>query len=172
LTFDLSGSAHEGAPALLEGTKMATSNPQPALISITAVRLRSSAATMRDVSWPPAVGEQLPRADGASGIHEKLSAYCLNIEHKLGGAKARGFQRILGIGIADVEYLAHALRNGVLEARISDVRDNAPHGVLCEVRVLVAGLREHRDRVAGVVTTWELRHPRDCPRLVTAYVDG
>lgn len=127
---------------------------------------------MRDVSWPPAVGEQLPRADRAFGTREKLMAYCLNAEHKLGGDKARGLQQILGIGIADVEYLAHALHAGVLESRISDVRDNAPHGVLCEVRVLVAGLREHRDRVAAVVTSWELRHGQDRPRLVTAYIDG
>jgi hypothetical protein len=55
---------------------------------------------------------------------------------------------------------------------ITDVRDNAPFGVLCEVRIPVAGLREHRDRVAAVTTSWELRQPEDRPRLVTAYIDG
>jgi len=108
----------------------------------------------------------------AFGIHDKLIAYCLNVEHKLDGPKARGFQLILGIGIADVEYLAHALRDGILEARISNVRYNAPYGVLCEVRILVAGLREHRDRVAVVTTSWELQYDQDRPRLVTAYVEG
>lgn len=127
---------------------------------------------MRGVSWPPIVGERLPGAEAAFGIHDKLIAYCLNPEHKIGGAKARGFQRILGIGIADVEYLASSLSDGVLQARISDVRDNAPYGALCEVRILVTGLREHRDRIAVVVTSWELRHNQDRPRLVTAYVDG
>jgi hypothetical protein len=118
------------------------------------------------------VGEPLPGADAAVGIHDKLIAYCLNPEHKLGGPKARGFKRILGIGIADAEYLARALRDGLLEARISNVRDNAPHGVLCEVRMPVAGLRERRGRVATVTTSWELRYGQDRPRLVTAYVDG
>ena len=59
-----------------------------------------------------------------------------------------------------------------LAAPIIDVRDNAPFGVLCEVRIRVAGLREHRDRVVPVTTSWELRHADDSPRLVTAYIDG
>jgi hypothetical protein len=42
--------------------------------------------------------------------------------------------------------------------------------VLCEVRIGVAGLREHRDRVVSVTTSWELRHAGDRPRLVTAYI--
>ncbi len=124
------------------------------------------------MSWPPLAGEHLPRADAAYGIREKLIAYCLNPDHKIGGAKARGFQRILGIGLTDVEYLVGSLLDGVLAARISDVRDNTPYGTLCEVQILVAGLREHRDRVAVVITSWELRHDQDRPRLVTAYVDG
>jgi hypothetical protein len=124
------------------------------------------------VSWPPTIGERLPRAGEASGVREKLIAYCLNVEHELGGPKASGFQRILGIGLADVEYLANALLAAVREAPITEVRDNAPFGLLCEVRIRVAGLREQRDRAAAVRTVWELRHPDDRPRLVTAYIDG
>ena len=41
-----------------------------------------------------------------------------------------------------------------------------------EVRVPVAGLREHRRRLAIVTTSWELRHSQDRPRLVTAYVES
>lgn len=151
---------------------MATSSPPPATFSMARVRVRASAATIRGVSWPPIVGEQLPRAHAALGIDEKLIAYCLNPEHKIGGAKARGFQQVLGIGLADIEYLASSLLDGILKARISNVRDNAPYGALCEVRLLVNGLREQRDRLAIVVTAWELRHDQDRPRLVTAYVDG
>lgn len=53
-----------------------------------------------------------------------------------------------------------------------NVRDNAPFGVLCEVRIAIAGLREHRNRTVAVATSWELRHAEDPPRLVTAYIDG
>lgn len=61
-----------------------------------------------------------------------------NRRHEVGGPKAAGFERILGIVRGDVEYLVEALRAGVLSAPISDVRDNAPFSVLCEVRVPVA----------------------------------
>lgn len=122
--------------------------------------------------WPPTIGQQLPLAEQAWGIREKLVAYSLNLDHEVGGPKAAGFERILGIVRADVEYLVEALRAGVLSAPISDVRDNAPFSVLCEVRVPVAGLREHRDRVVAVTTSWELRHADDRPRMVTAYIKG
>jgi hypothetical protein len=124
------------------------------------------------VPWPPTIDELLPLADEAFGVEEKLAAYCLNLEHELGHAKARGFQLILGIGRADVDYLADALRAGIRETPIVDVRDNAPFGILCEVRVAVAGLREHENRVVPVTTSWELRSADDPPRLVTAYVEG
>ena len=91
--------------------------------------------------WPPTIGERLPRAAEAFGIAEKLTLYCLNAEHAVGGPKARGFDRVLGIGIADVDHLCDALLAGVRITTITDVRDNAPFGVLCEVRVPVAGLR-------------------------------
>ncbi|HEY4098630.1 MAG TPA: hypothetical protein VGM33_24110 [Baekduia sp.] len=122
--------------------------------------------------WPPTIGQRLPRAAEAWGITDKLSAYCLNVDHAVGGPKARGFERILGVGIADVGYLTDTLRAGVREAAITNVRDNSPFGILCEVRMPVVGLGDRRDRVAAVITSWELRHAEDRPRLVTAYIDG
>lgn len=124
------------------------------------------------MSWPPTIGQPLPLAAQAFGIREKLAAYCLNVDHEIGGPKAQGFQRILGIGLADVDYLTAALRREILSAPITDVRDNTPFGVLCEVRIPIAGLRERHDRVVTVTTSWELRHADAPPRLVTAYVDG
>lgn len=124
------------------------------------------------MSWPPAIGEPLPRAGDAFGIEEKLAAYCLNPDHEIGGPKAEGFRSALGIGRADLEYLADALRTGILEQPIASARDNTPYGVLCEVRLPVDGVRERREHRATVTTVWELRHPDDRPRLVTAYVAG
>ncbi len=60
---------------------------------------------MPRVSWPPTIGEPLPRASDAHGITDKLAAYCLDLAHEVGGPKARGFAQILGIGIADIAYL-------------------------------------------------------------------
>jgi Domain of unknown function (DUF6883) len=127
---------------------------------------------MPRVTWPPMIGVPLPRASEAHGIREKLALYCLNLEHEIGGPKARGFAQILGIGIADIAYLVQALHTGVREAPVTDVRDNAPYGVLCEVRIRVRGLRDRAERVELVTTSWELRDVDSSPRLVTAYIDG
>ena len=42
----------------------------------------------RLVSWPPQLGELLPRAEDAYGVHEKLAGYSLNRQHADGGHKA------------------------------------------------------------------------------------
>jgi Domain of unknown function (DUF6883) len=126
---------------------------------------------MARMAWPPTIGDHLPRPNEAFGISEKLTAYCLNLDHEIGASKAEGFSRILGVTSTDVEYLADALQQGLFRAPITDVRDNSPFGVLCEVRIEVAGLRGHEHRTAAVTTSWELRGPDDPPRLVTAYID-
>jgi hypothetical protein len=120
--------------------------------------------------WPPTIGRPLPRCDDACGVQEKLAAYCLNEDHEIGATKARGFLQILGITLADIDYLDDALRDGVRHAPVARVRDNAPFGPLCEVPIAVRGLSQHQDRVAVVTTSWELRHAEDPPRLVTAYI--
>jgi filamentous hemagglutinin len=124
------------------------------------------------VPWPPEIGEPLPRADEAFGIEQKLRSYCLNPDHEIGGPKARAFERALGIRPADLDYLTNALEAEARTAPIAAVRDNAPFGVLCEVPIPVAGLRERVDQRLNVTTVWELRHPDDRPRLVTAYIAG
>lgn len=91
------------------------------------------------MSWPPTTGERLPNGDNAAGAPEKLIADCLNLDDELGGPKALGFLRILGITIADVDHLADASCAGAREAPVSAVRQNTPYGVLCEVRVPVRG---------------------------------
>jgi hypothetical protein len=120
--------------------------------------------------WPPTIGQCLPRGDDAYGIQDKLAGYCLNVDHVIGAPKARGFLQILGITLADLYYLDDALRDGIRQTPVTRVRDNSPHGVLCEVPITVRGLRQRQDRVAVVTTSWELRHAEDPPRLVTAYI--
>jgi hypothetical protein len=124
------------------------------------------------VPWPPIVGDRLPRAAEAFGITEKLVTYSLNFDHPVGGPKAKGFQQILVIVVADVDYLAHTLRTGVLTAVITEVRDKASLGVSCGLHVPVRGLRDRSHRVVSVKTGWHLGHAEDRPRLVTAYISG
>lgn len=124
------------------------------------------------MSWPPAIQEPLPRAQDAYGIHEKLLGYSLNTEHEVGSHKARVFRSALGITGDHVDHLARQLVDGIQRTPVSAVRDNPPHGVLCEVLVKVEAVEDQRDRTRVVTTSWEYRWPDDAPRLVSAYIDA
>jgi|SRR5579884_346011 len=120
------------------------------------------------MAWPPEIGEPLPRAAEAYGVHDKLARYSLKPGHP--SAKAEAFERILAITAADLEYLADALLSGVRTAPVSRVRAAPEYGFHCEVVVQVGGLRDRADRVASVITAWQIRREDDPPRLITAYV--
>jgi hypothetical protein len=121
------------------------------------------------MDWPPKIGVPLPCAAEALGVREKLVGYSLDMNHEIGGLKARGFVLILGITIADVDYLEGALLKGILTTPVSEVRDNSPYGTNCVVTVPVHGLREKSERVVDVRTIWEIAAPEAPPRLVSAF---
>jgi filamentous hemagglutinin len=123
-------------------------------------------------TWPPTIGQPLPSSQHAHGVESKLRAYSLNPEHEVGAHKARVFQRALGIGLDDLDYLVDQVLVGIGDAPISDVRDNSPHGILCEVVVAVQGIGAADGRSVSVTTSWEYRSPEDAPRLVSAYVES
>jgi hypothetical protein len=127
---------------------------------------------IRPVSWPPTIGDVLPRAADAYGLESKLRAYSLNPEHEVGAHKARVFRRMLGITLDDADYLAEQLLAGISDAPISDVRDNAPHGILCEVMVQVRGVKHLADQAVLVTTSWEYGSAKADPRLVSAYIEA
>jgi hypothetical protein len=122
------------------------------------------------MSWPPMVGEVLPRAQEAYGVLSKLRSYSLSPGHDVGAHKARVFRRVLAITLEDADYLAEKLLAGILKSAISDVRSIAPYGVLCGVLVPVQGLRARAEHVVVVTTSWQLLFETDAPRLVTAYI--
>lgn len=84
--------------------------------------------------------------------------------------RSRSIEQILGISIADVEYLAGAIESGVLQVTITNIRNNRPYGLICEIPILVRGLGPKNDRVATVTTVWELAETETAPRLVNAYI--
>jgi hypothetical protein len=77
------------------------------------------------------------------------------------GSKAAGFARVLGITTTDLAYLAEALLSGARAIPVSGVRERGEHGMHCQVIVPVRGLCEHADRVANVLTAWEIRWDGD-----------
>ena len=54
------------------------------------------------MTWPPEIGEPLPRGEDAYNVHEKLRDYSLSVVHKGGREKAAGFRQILGITSDDM----------------------------------------------------------------------
>jgi hypothetical protein len=119
---------------------------------------------------PPTVGHLVPRAAEAFGVRQKLETYCLDLSNKAGGPKAKGFQVILGITLDDIDYLETELLAGILEAPITEIRDNAPYGVNCVVDIPIRGLRAKANRVLTVLSVWQIIEPEEAPRLVTAYI--
>jgi hypothetical protein len=119
---------------------------------------------------PPVEGELLQRAAEAVGKRIKLTGYSLDLAHKDGGPKARGFEQILGITIDAIEYLEGAIQTGILLIPVSEVRDNQPWGIKCTVIVPVRGLGAKAGRVVDVTTVWQFDEPGGPPRLVTAYI--
>ena len=117
----------------------------------------------------PIVGELLPGGDRAAGVRRKLLGYALDAAHEDGGPKARGFERILGIKIEDIDYLEGAIQTGILVVPISSARHNPPWGVNCVVMVPVRGLGGKSGRVVNVRTAWALKSPSVSPRLASAF---
>lgn len=122
------------------------------------------------MAWPPEIGKLLPRAAEAVGVRRKLSTYSLDVAHESGGPKARGFEKILGITIRDIDYLEGAIQTGVQLVVVSEVRDRLPHGFVCGVRVPVRGLGAKSDRTGMVTTAWILDGAGAVPRLVNALI--
>lgn len=120
--------------------------------------------------WPPRVGAPLPGAADAIGIRKKLIDYSLNPTHERGGAKARGFQQILGITFEDADYLEAEIRAGILIKPVTGIRPAIPTGFNCLVKVPIRGISAKSNRLVTVRTAWLLSEPGAFPRMTTAFL--
>src|SRR5688572_6818715 len=106
----------------------------------------------------------IPGAQSAFVPPEKLSDYLLNLNHPVGGAKARWFMS-LGYHLDDPSQLEQALLQIVRES--SDfVEEMTEFGVKYIVR---GQLQSPRDRLVEVVTVWITETDQAIPRFVTAF---
>lgn len=124
------------------------------------------------MTWPPEVGQHLPRAAEAYGVREKLARYCLNPDHRVDGPKAAGFALILGITLDSIDYLDAAIRRETRQHPIVIVTNNEPYGVKCVVDFPLRGIGSYSGRTANVRTVWELAAPPLPPRLISAFPKG
>jgi hypothetical protein len=102
----------------------------------------------------------MPRAADAYAAAEKWLGWIL-APHGHG----EDWGRMFDVGPGDSERIWAAISAAVLDARVSVVRDRAPHGVVCGVEVTLT----INDRTASVATAWHYANAEAAPRLVTAY---
>lgn len=112
-----------------------------------------------DEPWPPCVGELLPRATQAYSEPEKWDWILAERGH------GQEWTRVFHIERDDSQRLWDAIADAILDASISAIRDESPHGVSCQVRAVLT----LTDRTARVLTVWHYSRMTDAPRLITAY---
>jgi hypothetical protein len=121
------------------------------------------------MGWPPQVGDLLPRAEEAFGVRVKLATYSLDPSHKVGGPKAQGFARLLGITLESIDYLEAELHRAVRKVPICSVRENRGGGLNCVIEFPLRGRGARAEEIVNIKSVWELAAPGFPPRLVTAF---
>ena len=108
---------------------------------------------------------KLPNGDHAD-LGTKIEDYVLNPRHWEGRHKARVFESVLGITLANLEVLRQAILAAAENSDEAEPLGNNGHG---EVYVLRFPLETQRGR-ATVLTVWIIRDSEDFPRLITCYI--
>jgi hypothetical protein len=107
---------------------------------------------------------QLPNADAAIVLREKLENYLLDLVHPIGGGKARFF---LSFGFRREEWnlLADAFRNHAQQNPVANATSDADG-----VTYLIEGpLETPSGRKPRVRTIWLIETGQVAPRFITAY---
>lgn len=108
---------------------------------------------------------KLPNPNQAIIEQQKLTGYCLNLEHSEGQHKAYVFRPALGIGLEEVEELRDALQQAV---RIYDavLGKSNQHGQ----KYIVDFSMTRNEKQAVIRSAWIVRYDENFPRLVTCYI--
>jgi hypothetical protein len=107
---------------------------------------------------------KLPNGERAQ-IDTKLEDYVLNPGHREGRHKARVFESVLGITLANSETLRQAILSAAAGSDEVEARGDNGHG---EIFVLRFPLETERGP-AMILSVWIVRYGEDFPRLVTCY---
>ena len=110
-------------------------------------------------------GMKLPNGDRAD-LGTKIEDYVLNPRHREGRHKARVFESVLGITLANGEVLRRAILSAAENSDDAEPLGNNGHGEVYILRFPV----ETRRGSATVLTVWIIRDGEDFPRLITCYI--
>jgi hypothetical protein len=96
----------------------------------------------------------------------KLEEYVLNPLHREGKHKARRFESVLGITLANAQVLRSALLN--VAASSDQVKPRGDNG-FGDVYILRFPINTAKG-TATVLSAWIVRHGEDFPRLTSCYI--
>lgn len=107
----------------------------------------------------------VPNAENALVEIEKLTEYCLNPLHEVGGDKSRVFKSALGLSVGDAKELSDLLKTAV---RTVEARE----GVLNQFgqRYIVDFEVSRALRKATIRSVWIVELGKEYPRLITCYI--
>jgi hypothetical protein len=108
---------------------------------------------------------KLPNGQRAD-LGTKLEDYVLNPRHREGRHKARVFEAILGVTLANQEILSQAILAAAANSNQAEARGDSGHGEVYVLRLPV----ETAKGKAVLLTAWIVRHGEDFPRLTTCYI--
>ncbi len=108
---------------------------------------------------------KLPNGERAD-LGAKLEEYVLNLRHREGRHKARVFQAILGISLAEAPVLRQALLTEAANSDQAESRGDNGYGEVYALRFRLATLKG----TATVLSGWIIRREEDFPRLTTCYI--
>ena len=96
----------------------------------------------------------------------KLEEYSVNPLHRQGQHKARVFDAVLGITLANKEVLARALLDAAATSEEAEARGDNGFGETYVLRFRLATAKG----TATVLSAWIVRHGEDFPRLTTCFM--
>jgi len=108
---------------------------------------------------------KLPHGDRAD-LGTKIEDYVLNPRHREGRHKARVFESVLGVTLANGDVLRQAILSAAEDSDDSLPLGNNGHGEIYILRFPV----ETQQGSATVLTAWIIRDGEDFPRLITCYI--
>jgi len=103
---------------------------------------------------------------GRADLGTKLEDYTLNLLHWDGRNKARVFESVLGITLANADVLGYALLDAAANSDQAEPRGDNGFG---EVYILRFPLTTTKG-TATVLSARIIRHGEDFPRLTTCYI--
>jgi hypothetical protein len=108
---------------------------------------------------------KLPNGSRAD-LGMKLEDYTLNPRHRDGRHKARVFELVLGITLAESSLLREHLLRAAATSEKAEPRGNNGFGEVFVLRFPVATTKG----AATVLSAWIVRNGEDFPRLTTCYI--